>query len=89
MGESCVQGLGHFAVVGTFPFSDFHETTEQTKMASLVQHDGGRRLQRSDLESRIGGWKNEQISRESFLVHLKLESKTGPLKISSALQFNI
>lgn len=37
MGESCVQGLGRFTVVGTFPFSDFHETTEQTKMASLIQ----------------------------------------------------
>lgn len=27
-------------VVGTFPFSDFHETTEQTKMAALIQHHG-------------------------------------------------
>lgn len=37
MGESCVQGLGRFTVVGTFPFSDFHEATEQTKMASMIQ----------------------------------------------------
>ena len=30
------------AVVGTFPFSDFHETTEQTKMAAMIQHLGRR-----------------------------------------------
>lgn len=57
MGESCVQGLGRFAAMGRFPFSDFHETTEQTKMASLIQHYGGRWLRQNDLESRLVSWK--------------------------------
>lgn len=60
-----------WAVVGTFPFSDFHETTEQTKMASLIQHYDGRWLRQNDLESHLvsrkkwltPGW-------DSFLLHL-------------------
>lgn len=74
MSESCVQGLGRFAVVGTFPFSYFHETTEQTKMASLIQHHGGRRLRQNDLESRLVSRKEWHIRlslrREPSLVHL-------------------
>lgn len=57
MSDSCVQGLGCLAVVGTFPFSDFHETTEQTKMASLIPHHGGRWLRQNDLESRLASRK--------------------------------
>ena len=84
MGESCVQGLVRFAVVGTFPFSDFHETTEQTKMASLIQHDGGRWLRHNDPESRLVSRKKLHIwltvGRDSFLVHLSCvcQRKTGP-----------
>lgn len=49
MGESLVQGLELYAVVGTFPFFYFHETTEQTelKWPPEFQRHGGRRLHKN------------------------------------------
>lgn len=74
MSESCVQGLGCLAVVGPFPFSDFHETTEQTKMASLIPHHGGRWLRQNDLESRLASRKK--------ITHLTHSEMSPPLCIS-------
>ncbi len=66
MGESCVQGLVRLTVVGAFPFSNFHETTEQTKMASLIRHYSGRWLCQNDLESPLVSWKKLHVTHSQM-----------------------